>query len=152
MSGRNIIEHLTGLVVVLGALAFILYAASVVRVTVKEGVEYMASFGRVGGLRAGSDVRMRGVKVGSVTRVYLDVRDYEARVMFSVRKDLSLPQDSEVYVASEGLSGSKFLNIVRGSDKNIMAAGDSILKTNDFQSIEDKVSRIIFLAAGSEGE
>ena len=36
MSGRNIIEHLTGLVVVLGALAFILYAASVVRVTVKE--------------------------------------------------------------------------------------------------------------------
>ena len=150
MSGKNIIEHITGLFVVLGTLAFVLYAVSIVRVTVKEGVTYMATFSRVGGLRAGADVRMRGVKVGNVKRVYLDSSDYQARVDFTVRNDLSIPTDSEVFVSSEGLSGTKFLSIIRGSEGDILAAGDNILRTHDFESIEDKVSRIIFLAAGTK--
>ncbi|MBC6497860.1 MAG: MCE family protein [Alphaproteobacteria bacterium GM7ARS4] len=150
MDGRNILEHIMGLFVVLSALAFGIYAFSIVHIGSEGGAEYEARFGRVGGLREGGDVRMRGVKVGAVRSVSLDRDTYEAVVRFSVRRDLTLPKDSQIYVASEGLSGSKFLTIVRGNEDGVLRSGELVRRTHDFESIEDKVSKIIFLAAGSD--
>ena len=53
---------------------------------------------------------MRGVKIGVVSNVYLD-KDYFAVVDFQVYKQISVPKESTVKIASDGILGNKYLSV-----------------------------------------
>ena len=106
-----------------------------------------AKFLKAGGISSGNDVKMRGVKIGVVSNVYLD-KDYFAVVDFQVYTKISVPKNSVVKIASDGILGNKYLSITPGGDdlKETLTNNQEIKEVEDFESIEDQVSKIIFLA------
>ena len=106
-----------------------------------------AKFLKVGGLIVGNDVKMSGVKIGVVNRVYLD-DDFLANVEFKVFSNIKIPQESVVAISSDGILGNKYLSVIpeNRDSKNFFKQGDNFVNVIDFESIEDQVSKIIFLA------
>ena len=106
-----------------------------------------AKFLKVGGLIVGNDVKMSGVKIGVVNRVYLD-DDFLANVEFKVFSNIKIPQESAVAISSDGILGNKYLSVIpqNRDSKDFFKQGDNFVDVIDFESIEDQVSKIIFLA------
>ena len=147
---RGAVETILGAVVVLIAVGFVIFGARSIDLQGDDGYELTARFLKVGGLDRGSDVRISGVKVGSVIDRALDDQTFEAVVTFTVRSDIKLPADTEAGVTAEGLLGGKYLRLFPGTASETLAPNGEIAQTRDFQALEDTVSEIIFLATGSK--
>lgn len=143
------VETIMGLVVLLIALLFLAFAYNVSDLQVVKGYTLSAEFMKVGGLSIGSDVRINGIKVGTVTSQNLNNDDYTVKVTFSISSDVRLPKDSTVSIVSDGLMGDKFVKIEPGKSKEFLEDGDSFAKTKDFKTIEDMVGEIIFMVTDS---
>jgi phospholipid/cholesterol/gamma-HCH transport system substrate-binding protein len=146
---RGALETILGAVVLLVAVGFVIFGARTVDIQGSDGYILNARFLKVGGLERGSDVRISGVKVGTVVERTLDNESFEAVVTFTVREDLRLPVDTEAGVTAEGLLGGKYLRLFPGLSEDVLTAGQDIVQTRDFQALEDTVSEIIFLATDS---
>lgn len=143
---RGAVETILGAVVLAVAIGFAVLAARAIDVQGENGYELTARFLKVGGLDRGSDVRISGVKVGTVIDRTLDTESFEAVVRFSIRDDIRLPVDSEAGVTGEGLLGGKYLRLFPGESADTLDPGGEISRTRDFQALEDTVSEIMFLA------
>lgn len=147
---RGAVETILGAVVLLITIGFVFFGARSIDLQDNDGYELTARFLKVGGLDRGSDVRISGVKVGSVIDRTLDDQTFEAVVTFTVRNDLRLPVDTEAGVTAEGLLGGKYLRLFPGKATETLPPEGEIVQTRDFQAIEDTVSEIIFLATDSK--
>lgn len=143
---RSLVETFLGGVVVIVAVGFFIFALQATEVGAVNGYGLKARFLKVGGLEVGSDVRISGVKVGTITDRQLDTESFEAVVLFTVRTGLRLPSDTQAVVTSEGLLGNKYLRLIPGSATEFVAEGGEISQTRDYRTLEDTVSEIIFLA------
>lgn len=112
---------------------------------VVKGYDINARFLKVGGLNVGSDVRINGIKVGTVIAQNLDPEDYVADVKLSISSNIQLPKDSVVSIVSDGLVGNKFIKIEPGKSKEFLQNGDTVANTKDFKTLEDMVGEIIFM-------
>jgi phospholipid/cholesterol/gamma-HCH transport system substrate-binding protein len=139
------VETIMGLVVLVVALLFLIFAYRVSDLQVVKGYTLSADFMKVGGLSIGSDVRINGIKVGTVTAQKLNNEDYTVHVTFSIAGDVKLPKDSVVAIVGDGLMGDKFVKIEPGKEKELLADGDMFKKTKDFKTLEDMVGEIIFM-------
>ncbi len=139
------IETIMGLVVLVVAVFFLLFAYRVSDLQVVKGYELNAKFLKVGGLNIGSDVRINGIKVGTVVNQKLDNTDYLVDVILSISPEIKLPVDSEVAIVGDGLVGDKFIKIVPGKSKEYLKEGDTFANAKDFKTLEDMVGEIIFM-------
>ena len=146
MMRRNIIETVMGAVVLAVAGLFVYFAYSTTEIRSAPGYEVGAAFFKIGGLSNGSDVRISGVKVGSVIERHLDPDTFDAVVTMRINKDLRLPDDTVAGIASEGPLGGKYVRLDPGQSKNLLPAGGILTQTRDYRSLEDQVGEIIFLA------
>ena len=96
---------------------FISFAMNMVDIGEVDGYEVSAAFLKVGGLTDGSDVRLNGVKIGTVSDLTLDYETYDAVVKMSIRSDIKLPVDSVASIGSSGIIGGKFVAIRPGGEK-----------------------------------
>ncbi len=146
---KSPIETVLGILVILVAVFFVHFAANKIDARPQQGYELTAVFTRSGGLESGNDIRISGIKVGSV--VGLDLTpDYTAKVTMNIRQDVRLPSDTTAVVTADGLMGGTFVQLEPGKSKDILKGGDKIVKTKDFRSLEDMVGEVIFLATGKE--
>lgn len=148
--GRNAIETIMGAAVLLVAGFFVYFAYNSAEIKAVSGYELNARFFKIGGLGKGSDVRISGIKIGTVLENRLDPVSFDAVVVMSIRPDVKLPADTVASIASSGMLGDKYIQLVPGSDTAILAAGSDIANTKDFRSLEDQVGEIIFLATGGD--
>ena len=95
----------------------------------------------------GTDVRLAGVKVGTVTGMELNPQTFRADVTLSVEDQIQLPDDSAVVVASEGLLGGTYVEIVPGGSPFNLEAGGEILDTQGAVSL---ISLLLKFVSGSE--
>ncbi len=146
--GRNAVETILGAVVLLVAGMFVFFAYGTAQVRGVSGYELRANFLKVGGLTAGSDVRINGIKVGTVTSSELNAKTFEAVVVMSIAPGVKLPEDSVAGIGSEGIVGGKYIRLEPGASTATLAPGGVIKKTKDYRSLEDQVGEIIFLATG----
>ncbi|HCX14060.1 MAG TPA: outer membrane lipid asymmetry maintenance protein MlaD [Rhodospirillaceae bacterium] len=146
---RNPIETVLGAVVLLVAAMFILFAYSTADLKVESGYKLNADFLKVGGLVRGSDVRISGVNVGTVIGETLNQENFQARITMSIGPDISLPVDTEASIVGDGLLGSKYVNLMPGQSQEILRDGETLRETRDYQSLEDLVGEIIFLATNN---
>ena len=142
---KSPIETILGILVILVAFFFVRFAATKIDARPQQGYELTAVFSKSGGLESGNDVRISGIKVGSVIGLDL-TSDYTAKVTLSIRDGVNLPDDSTAIVASDGLMGGTFVRVDPGKSKKFLKGGDRISKVKDFRSLEDIVSEVIFLA------
>jgi phospholipid/cholesterol/gamma-HCH transport system substrate-binding protein len=144
MVRRNAAEVLAGLLVLLVAAGFLAYALATSGAASVPGYSLSAEFDHIDGLTVGSDVRMAGVKVGSVTAASIDPKTYLAKVGFTVQKDIQLPTDSSATIASQSLLGGKYLSLVPGGSETMIASGGRVTITQGSVSLEDLLGKFIF--------
>lgn len=147
---RNPIETVLGAVVLLVAGMFLSLAYSTAQIGASEGYKVEATFLKVGGLQIGSDVRISGVSVGTVESQYLDLETYEAKVTLVIDPAVSIPEDTIATIVGDGLLGGKYVDLRPGNSSVLVADGGLIENSQDFQSLEDLVGEIIFLATGGD--
>lgn len=143
------VETIMGLVVLIIALLFLGFAYRVSDLQVVKGYTVSAEFLKVGGLSTGSDVRINGIKVGTVTAQELNNEDYTVKVVMSIASNVQLPKDSIATIVGDGLMGNKFVKIEPGKDKEYLQDGDKFAKTKDFKTLEDMIGEVIFMVTDS---
>lgn len=106
-------------------------AATISNASYGDSTTYKADFTDVTGLNTGDDVRIAGVRVGTVDSIKIlkrDGADSIAQVAFNVEKARSLPKAATVKLRYRNLVGQRYLDIGRGAgDSNaMMKSGDTI--------------------------
>jgi phospholipid/cholesterol/gamma-HCH transport system substrate-binding protein len=142
-------EVIVGAVVVAAAAGFIFYAAQFAGLEGSRGDAYFltASFRSVEGVSVGTEVRLGGVKVGSVTELELNPQTFRADTTFTIDGKLRLPEDSAVAISSEGLLGGNFVEILPGGSPFDLEPGSAI---EDTQSSVSLVQLLLRFVTGSE--
>jgi phospholipid/cholesterol/gamma-HCH transport system substrate-binding protein len=151
MSG-NLVETLIGAVVLLVAGFFLAFAytSGGVGGGGMSGYELQARFNRADGLVVGGDVRLSGIKIGTVTRQTLDPKTFDAIVMISVDSRYQLPEDSAVKIASEGLLGGNYLSVEPGGSSAPLKPGSEFRYTQGSVNMMDLIGQAIFSATGGK--
>ena len=147
---RNFLETTLGAVVLLVAIGFLYYAYQSNASTEGGSYPLLAQFDRIDGLENGADVRIGGIKVGSVTNQMLDPATYRAQVQFTVQENVELPLDSSAAIMSDGLLGGKYLSLEPGGDIDMLEAGDELTLTQSSIRLEDLIGQLIY-SGGSGG-
>jgi phospholipid/cholesterol/gamma-HCH transport system substrate-binding protein len=141
---RNAIETIMGAVVLVIAALFLFFAYSTSQVRRTSGYEVTAAFDRVDGIRDGSDVRISGIKVGSIVSQTLDPQSYLAVVRMTIDPTVKLPTDTVAQIASSGLLGDKYLSLVPGGADETIPPGGRIQFTQPAISLESLIGQYIF--------
>lgn len=143
---RNPIETILGFCVLFFTISFLFYASNRVDTKKISGYQLVANFSKIGGLEVGSDVRISGIKVGSVLATQLNPDDFTADVYLSIDPNMRLPIDTVATIADVGIMGDKYVRLEPGRAQAILKENDRILKTKNYKSLEDNVSEFIFLS------
>lgn len=120
-------ENIFSALIVIAALVFLVFLWT------QTGTGHLGSYSMTirlpdaAGLKLGSDVRVGGVKIGSVTGLSLD-KDYNAVVRVRVRDDLTLPVDSGARPTAPGM-GDVYLALTPGSAARTIPAGGELKRS-----------------------
>lgn len=143
-------EVAAGAITVLVAAGFLAYATQVAGLTNSgtDSYELTASFRSADGVGPGSEVRLAGVKIGSVTALELNRETFRADLRVSVVSDVILPEDSSIAISSEGLLGGNFVEIIPGGSPFNLAAGDEFTDTQGALSLLGLLAKFVSSSAG----
>ena len=147
---NGFVETLIGAAVIIVAVGFFYYGYNTTGSGAVAGYEIVARFNRVDGISAGTDVKMSGIKIGTVTSQELDQKTYRALVRMNIRNDIKLPEDSSIKVANEGLLGGAYLAVAPGGSDTMMVAGGEFETTQGSIDLVGLLGQAIFSGAGSE--
>jgi phospholipid/cholesterol/gamma-HCH transport system substrate-binding protein len=140
----NVIETVMGAVVLVVAALFLFFAYSSSQLRSVPGYQLSADFEHIDGIRDGSDVRISGIKVGSVLGTTLDPNTFLAKVQMSVQPSIKLPDDSVAEIVSSGLLGDKYMSLVPGGSDKDIPPGGRIKFTQSSVSIEHLIGQMMF--------
>jgi phospholipid/cholesterol/gamma-HCH transport system substrate-binding protein len=151
LARHSVIEVATGAVVLLVAGGFLVFAiANTGQKLGSDGYKLTATFDHVDGLTIGADVRVAGVKIGSVQSIRLNAKTYQADVGFTVQDRVALSDDSSATVSTDGLLGGKYLALATGGDDKILKPGGTITITQGSVNLEALIGKYIFGSTGSK--
>ena len=151
---RNMIETVMGGVVLLVAVAFVVFAfrSASLSNAGRDGYHVMVEFNDASGLSAGTDVRMAGVKIGTVVKQQLNPDTYFAEVTLGISETVRLPTDSSARIIPDGLLGGNYVALEPGGDEDYIADGGKILYAQGSVNVVDLLGRFIFSASEAAGE
>ncbi|MBM3633297.1 MAG: outer membrane lipid asymmetry maintenance protein MlaD [Alphaproteobacteria bacterium] len=140
----NMIEAVMGAIVLIIATFFLVFAYTSSKGGVYTGYPLIAKFDRIDGLAVGNDVRISGVKVGSITSVTIDPKTFLARVVMTVQNGLALPTDSAAEIMSESMMGGKYIALVPGGSNKTLKPNERITYTQSSVSLESLLGKYLF--------
>ena len=114
------------------------------------GYELTASFRSIEGVSVGTDVRLAGVKIGTVTGITLNPQTFRADTGFTILDGIELPDDSAVVISSEGLLGGNFVEVLPGGSPFNFEPGSEIEDTQSSVSLVGLLMK--FVTGGGEDE
>jgi len=144
---ENTTEVVIGGSVLAIAAGFLIYAAQATGFQTKgEQYTLLASFRSAEGISVGTDVRLAGVKVGTVTDLELNPQTYRADATVTLKDNVLVPDDSSISISSEGLLGGNFVEIVPGGSPFNFEAGAEV---EDTQGAVSLISLLLKFVSGS---
>ena len=146
----NTFEALIGALVVIFTLVFLLYGFSSMRLNKDSNYNIYAVFNRIDGIKIGSDVRLSGIKIGSVSSQKLDNITYEARVSMAINSNISIPDDSSAKITTDGVLGSNYISIEPGGNDIYLEDGEGIMFTQGSIDLIGLVGEAIFSVEGDK--
>lgn len=149
---KRFLEASLGAVVLVMAVVFIIFAYSSANVQMTDGYPLTAEFNRIDGINRGADVRMGGVKIGTVTDVKINNSNYRIVLTMNVHKDTPVPENSAARILAEGLMGSAYVDIQPGGATTLLKAKDQILYTQEAINLVDLLGRFIFSSTSEKQE
>ncbi len=145
---NNMIETVLGGVVLLVAAVFVVFAYTSASLGTTSGYELRASFDRVGDLKPGDDVRISGIKVGSVVRLHLDPKTFRAVVTLAVEPQVQVPTDTAAQIGMNGLLGGSYIDLSPGGSERNLAPGGEIAITQGAVDLIGLIGRAMFSSRG----
>jgi phospholipid/cholesterol/gamma-HCH transport system substrate-binding protein len=139
-----------GAVVLVVAALFLLFSYKTSELRAVPGYELSADFERVDGIRQGGDVRISGIKIGSIMGEKLDPKTFLADVRMSIDPTIKLPDDTVAEIVSAGLLGDKYMSLVPGGSDKVIPPGGKIKYTQSSVSLENLLGQMIFSAPGAK--
>ncbi|MEP6067049.1 MAG: outer membrane lipid asymmetry maintenance protein MlaD [Paracoccaceae bacterium] len=151
MSNNQTAETVVGGLVLAAAIGFGVYGAQIAGLGDSSSARYelSASFRSLEGVGVGTDVRLAGVKIGTVSSVALNSETYRADTVVSLNPETQIPDDSAIVISSEGLLGGNFVEVVPGGSPFNFGAGDEITDTQGAVSLISLLLK--FVSGGDEG-
>ncbi len=148
---ENIGEAIVGLLVVLLAVWFVFFAWNRTGGGQKAGAIHIAAiFPNASGVSTGTDVRVAGLKVGSVTGLSLDSQSYQVKVAIALDPSANLPADTSASITSEGLLGSTFIAMNPGGSPTKLRSGDTITDTQGSMDLMALIGQFINKPSGDK--
>ena len=130
MNRDTLAETIIGALVVLVAVGFLGYALTRSgHGAARDGYPLVAHFNKVDGVAVGSDVRLAGVKVGTVEAVSLEPSTYMAKLTLAISPSVSVPEDSAAKIATDGLLGGAYVSLEAGGSDKMLKHGGEIEQT-----------------------
>ncbi|MDX2027096.1 MAG: MlaD family protein [Alphaproteobacteria bacterium] len=148
--GRSVFETILGAVVIAIALLFLGFAYSSADLQKVKGYMVSANFPMVDGLKDGIDVKINGVKVGSVQDLHLltdpGPNQYLVNVQMTIDPSVRLPSDTIAMVASESLLGGKYMSLEPGVDEELIKNDGTgrITRTQAPMRLDDLIGQLIY--------
>ncbi len=148
--GRNAIETVLGAVVLFIAGLFMIFAYNSADLRKVEGYEITARFPMVDGVKDGTDVRINGVKVGSIGRMSLMTQpgpdQFKVEVRMTILPTVDIPADTIAMIASESLLGGKYLALEMGVDEDVLPKDGSgkLTRTQAPMRLDDLIGQVIY--------
>lgn len=149
---RNAVETVMGAVVLVVAAVFLFFAYTTSQVSAVSGYQLKARFSNADGLKDGGDVRISGIKVGSIVSQALDPKSFQAMVTMSIDPSIKLASDSVAQITSSGLLGDKYISIEPGNEDEVLKAGGTITHTQAAMSLENLIGQVIYNQAQGSGQ
>ncbi|MBL4749519.1 MAG: outer membrane lipid asymmetry maintenance protein MlaD [Amylibacter sp.] len=145
---NNPLETAIGALVVMAAVGFLYYASNIVGISgPSDTYDVKASFRSAEGIALGTEVRMAGVKIGSVTGMELSPITFRAELKVAIKKSIEIPDDSAIAVTSEGLLGGNFIEIIPGASEFPVENGGEI---EDTQGSISFITLLMKFVSGNE--
>ena len=149
---RNAIETVMGAVVLVVAAVFLFFAYTTSQVRAVSGYEVTANFQRVEGIRDGGDVRINGIRVGTIVSMTLDPKTFDAVLRLSIDPTVRLTADSQAEISSSGLLGDKYVSIVPGFGDELIKNGGRIVDTHPPINLESIIKQVVFGMQGAQSK
>lgn len=148
---ENTTEVLVGSLVLAGAIGFLVYAGQLTGFDAAGSgpSRYSASFRTIEGVSVGTDVRMSGVKIGTVTQLVLNPDTFRADALLTISNALVLPDDTAAIISSEGLLGGSFVELLPGGSLENLEPGSEI---EDTQSSVSLLELLLKFVSGGGGD
>lgn len=147
---HNVIETAMGAVVLGVAGFFLAFALRTVDIDTSVGYPVQAAFTNAQGVMVGTDVKLGGVKIGTVSKLELDPVSFMAVATMTIEDAVKLPVDSSITVRSESLMGGKFLAVEPGGDEKMLAANEKIEHTQSSADLEQLLGQAIYSMSQSK--
>ncbi len=129
------------------------------RFSTKEGYTVTAAFSSLKELKAGNDVRMAGVQIGTVEKTRLTGGRAEA--VLRISGDVKIAQDSTATIAMAGLLGSNYVSLDLAHPENGTISAGGALRTkeaadlnqimNDLGNLGQEIKSTLGQISGSMG-
>lgn len=146
---RNLLETVLGGVVLLVAALFFIFGYQTGDLAATDGYTLTANFSEIGGLKAGSDIRISGVKVGTISDISLD-ENYFAQLTLTLNNKVQLPTDTSARVSSESLLGGAYLALDPGAEEDFIEHNGKIRITQSAQDLSRLLGQFIFASQGED--
>lgn len=145
MNNNSTVETAIGAAVILIAAIFFVYAYQTSgKAEGAGGYSVTAEFDNVAGINTGTDIRLAGIKIGTVTGQVLNPENYQAVITMAIDPKISLSDDTTAKVTSEGLLGSNFIALEPGGSETKLTEGGRIAYTQGAVDIWSLISQAMF--------
>ena len=140
----NIFETFIGAIVIILAVSFLFYSFSITDNNAEGTYNVNATFNRIDGIQIGSDVRLSGIKIGSVSKSSLNQTTYEAQLALIIDNSIKIPDDSSAKITMDGLLGSNYISIEPGGSEIYLSEDDYLLYTQGSVDLIGLVGEALF--------
>ncbi len=106
-----------------------------------QGFYLYAPFTKSDGLMNGADVRVAGIKVGRILDQELSDQ-YQVKVKIGFDNPIELSTDSSAVIETDGLLGSKYLEIIPGGDEEMLELGGELAYTQDALILTELMDKV----------
>ena len=140
----NVFETFIGAMVIILAAVFLFYSFSVTDNNTDGSYKVTAVFNRIDGIQNGSDVRLSGIKIGTVANSLLNQITYEAELNLLIENSIKIPDDSSAKITSDGLLGNSYVSIEPGGSEIFIEENGQILFTQGSIDLIGLVGQTLF--------
>ncbi|MDC9589222.1 outer membrane lipid asymmetry maintenance protein MlaD [Xenorhabdus sp. XENO-10] len=117
-----------------------------------------AAFGNIGGLKVRSPVKVGGVVIGRVQRIWLDHKTYTPQVELDIFTQYdNIPNTSSLSIRTSGLLGEQYIALNIGFDDpdldtSMLKDGDRLEDTKPAMVLEDLIGQFLYKSSSGNQE
>lgn len=149
---KNTVEIVVGVLVIIFSIVFVMFTMKITNKKLNEEFYRLyAVFDNIEGVNIGTKVKIGGIEIGEVEKLNIDT-DYRVKLVLKIKKNMLLPVDSNIKIATSGLIGGKYLRVDVGGDEEYFKNNDHFEYTESTMDLEDMITRFMLNKVSKENE